>query len=188
MGGGAGGSGAQTQNGSQHDSLLLSDTVLACICVHLVTLLGFDPYLRCHPTNCCYTQDVFELVDRHFAARTAITSIDAQLEQQEVAFRSIQKRLLVRYKVRTAFAVCLRVQRTWDRTRRRAQPNQHSNLKKALADAQSACSSPAGSQGQLALFKQSCVAACLPRACLCLCTGQECCAPQPAGCVDGGGV
>lgn len=47
-------------------------------------------------------QDVFDLVDRHFAARTAISSIDAQLEQQEVAFRSIQKRLLVRYKDKNA--------------------------------------------------------------------------------------
>lgn len=128
---------------------------------------GFDACVRCHPTNCCYTQDVFELVDRHFAARTAITSIDAQLDQQEVAFRSIQKRLLVRYKVRTAFAVCLRVQRRWERTRRRAQPNQCSNLQKASADGQSACSSPAGSQDQLALFKKSCVAACLPRVCVC---------------------
>jgi hypothetical protein len=40
------------------------------------------------------------LVDRHFAARQALASIDAALEQQEVAFRSIQKRLLVRCKVR----------------------------------------------------------------------------------------
>lgn len=44
-------------------------------------------------------QDLFELVDQHFATRTAISSIDMQLEQQGVTFRSIQKRLLVRYKV-----------------------------------------------------------------------------------------
>lgn len=45
-------------------------------------------------------QDLFELVHQHFAARAAISSIDQQLEQQEVTFRSIQKRLLARYKVR----------------------------------------------------------------------------------------
>jgi hypothetical protein len=44
-------------------------------------------------------QDVFDLIERHFSARQAISSIDSQLEQQGVIFRSIQKRLLVRYKV-----------------------------------------------------------------------------------------
>jgi hypothetical protein len=44
-------------------------------------------------------QDVFDLIEEHFAARQALASIDAALEQQEVAFRNIQKRLLVRYKV-----------------------------------------------------------------------------------------
>lgn len=44
-------------------------------------------------------QDVFDLIEHHFSARQAISSIDSQLEQQGVIFRSIQKRLLVRYKV-----------------------------------------------------------------------------------------
>jgi hypothetical protein len=43
---------------------------------------------------------VFELVDRHFAVRTALAAANEQLEQREAQFRSVQKRLLVRYKVR----------------------------------------------------------------------------------------
>lgn len=63
-----------------------------------------DSHVQCtlpHPCLCpLHKQDLFELIEQHFAARAAITSIDSALEQQEVTFRSIQKRLLVRYKVR----------------------------------------------------------------------------------------
>uniref|UniRef100_A0A383VDZ0 PTHB1 N-terminal domain-containing protein n=1 Tax=Tetradesmus obliquus TaxID=3088 RepID=A0A383VDZ0_TETOB len=47
-------------------------------------------------------QDVFELVDRHFALRAALAAANEALEQREVQFRSVQKRLLVRYKDRNA--------------------------------------------------------------------------------------
>jgi hypothetical protein len=55
-------------------------------------------------THRTHPQDLFELVGQHFAARAAISGIDGQLEQQEVTFRSIQKRLLARYKVGAARA------------------------------------------------------------------------------------
>ena len=45
-------------------------------------------------------QDLFDLIEQHFVARMAVSRMDSQLEQQEVTFRSIQKRLLVRYQVR----------------------------------------------------------------------------------------
>lgn len=55
----------------------------------------------CNKQHAAPPQDVFHLIDQHFAARAAISSIDSQLEQQETTFRSIQKRLLVRYNVST---------------------------------------------------------------------------------------
>jgi hypothetical protein len=55
---------------------------------------------------------VFELVDRHFAVRAALAAANEQLEQREAQFRSVQKRLLVRYKVRLVrklFVHCIRL-------------------------------------------------------------------------------
>lgn len=39
-------------------------------------------------------------MDAHFGARQALAAAEAELEQREVQFRAIQKRLLMRYKVR----------------------------------------------------------------------------------------
>jgi hypothetical protein len=45
-------------------------------------------------------QDVFDLVEAHFAARGAETALAARLEARAQQFRSVQKRLLMRFKVR----------------------------------------------------------------------------------------
>ena len=44
--------------------------------------------------------EYFALVDEHFATRKTIARIDLELEQRAQQFRSVQKRLLVRFKVR----------------------------------------------------------------------------------------
>jgi hypothetical protein len=46
-----------------------------------------------------HEQDLFELVDAHFAVRELLAMSEAELEQRELQFRSVQKLLLVRYKV-----------------------------------------------------------------------------------------
>jgi hypothetical protein len=45
-------------------------------------------------------QDVCDLIEAHFAARAADRALAARLEDRAQQFRSVQKRLLVRYKVR----------------------------------------------------------------------------------------
>eukprot|EP00775_Hariotina_reticulata_P008314 gene8314-8499_t len=47
-------------------------------------------------------QDLFELVDAHFAGRELLATAEVELEQREVQFRSVQKLLLVRYKDQNA--------------------------------------------------------------------------------------
>lgn len=48
-------------------------------------------------------QDVFDLIDKHFAAWAAEQALNARLEERAQQFRSVQKRLLVRFKVGAAF-------------------------------------------------------------------------------------
>lgn len=47
----------------------------------------------------CPLQDVLELIDGHFNNRQSLTAAEAELEQREIQFRGVQKRLLVRYQV-----------------------------------------------------------------------------------------
>lgn len=45
-------------------------------------------------------QEFFDVVEQHFIARLSISKLSEQLEERAQQFRSIQKRLLVRFKVR----------------------------------------------------------------------------------------
>ena len=54
--------------------------------------------------HCCAScsQDVFDLVESHFAARGKERELAATMEDRVQQFRSVQKRLLVRFKVWSA--------------------------------------------------------------------------------------
>lgn len=43
---------------------------------------------------------MFDLIEAHFTARGAERSVAARLEERATQFRSVQKRLLMRFKVR----------------------------------------------------------------------------------------
>lgn len=47
--------------------------------------------------------DFYELLDAHFATRQSVMALNTKLEDAGQMFRSIQKRLLIRFKVGVAF-------------------------------------------------------------------------------------